>query len=48
VLYVPAYAFGLVPWRSVIWLVGFLATLAMIAAAFLHGGGSGPSAVNQG
>jgi uncharacterized MAPEG superfamily protein len=35
VLYVPAYAFGLVPWRSVIWLVGFAATLAMILAALL-------------
>ena len=35
VLYVPAYAFGLVPWRSVIWLAGFLATMAMIVAALL-------------
>ncbi|MCX7646928.1 MAG: MAPEG family protein [Rhodobacteraceae bacterium] len=35
VLYVPAYAFGLVPWRSVIWGAGFLATLAMIVAALL-------------
>lgn len=35
VLYVPAYAFGLVPWRSLIWLVGFLATMAMIAAALI-------------
>ena len=30
VLYVPAYALGLVPWRSVIWTIGFAATLAMI------------------
>ncbi|MGR3378128.1 MAPEG family protein [Salipiger abyssi] len=29
-LYLPAYAFGWVPWRSVIWLVGFVSTLAMI------------------
>ncbi|MBN2631311.1 MAG: MAPEG family protein [Rhodobacteraceae bacterium] len=35
VLYVPAYAFGLRPWRSVIWGVGFLATLIMIIAALL-------------
>ena len=35
VLYIPAYAFGLVPWRSVIWFVGFLATMAMIVASFL-------------
>lgn len=33
VLYVPAYAFGWVPWRSVIWSVGWLATLAMLLAA---------------
>ena len=35
VLYSPAYAFGLVPWRSVIWFVGFLATMAMIVASLL-------------
>ena len=33
VLYVPAYAFGLSPWRSLIWAVGFLATVAMLLAA---------------
>ena len=33
VLYVPAYAFGWTPWRSVIFGVGFLATLVMILAA---------------
>jgi len=32
-LYVPAYAFGWTPWRSVIWTVGFLATLLMLLAA---------------
>lgn len=32
-LYVPAYAFGWSPWRSVIFSVGFLATMIMIAAA---------------
>ena len=35
VLYVPAYAFGWTPWRSVLWGVGFLATMVMIAAALL-------------
>ena len=35
VLYVPAYAFGLVPWRSLIWAVGFLAMQAMIVASLL-------------
>lgn len=33
VVYVPAYAFGWVPWRSVIWMVGFTATMLMILAA---------------
>lgn len=33
ILYVPAYAWGWTPWRSVIWGVGFLATLTMILAA---------------
>jgi uncharacterized MAPEG superfamily protein len=32
-LYLPAYAFGWVPWRSYIFLTGLLATLAMILAA---------------
>jgi len=32
-LYVPAYAFGLTPWRSLIWSVGFLATVVMLLAA---------------
>jgi len=35
VLYVPAYAMGLRPWRSVVWMVGFAATLAMIVAALI-------------
>lgn len=35
VLYVPAYALGWTPGRSIIWGVGFLATLAMILAALL-------------
>lgn len=33
--YVPAYAFGLTPWRSVIWFVGFGATLAMLLIGLL-------------
>ncbi|WP_045319767.1 MAPEG family protein [Limimaricola cinnabarinus] len=35
ILYVPAYYFGLRPWRSLIWLVGFLATIAMIGLALV-------------
>jgi uncharacterized MAPEG superfamily protein len=35
VLYVPAYAFGLVPWRSVLFAIGLAATLAMVLAAIL-------------
>ena len=35
VLYVPAYALGLVPWRSAVWLVGWLATVAMMIVAVL-------------
>ena len=33
IFYVPAYAFGWSPWRSVIWGVGFLATMYIIFAA---------------
>ena len=33
VLYVPAYAFGWVPWRSYIWMIGFVATMLMMLAA---------------
>ncbi|MGV6850381.1 MAG: MAPEG family protein [Marinibacterium sp.] len=35
IAYVPAYAFGLNPWRSLIWFVGLVATLAMLIAALL-------------
>jgi len=35
VLYVPAYAYGLSPWRSLIWFFGFAATILMILAALL-------------
>jgi uncharacterized MAPEG superfamily protein len=35
VLYVPAYAFGLTPWRSVIWAAGFFATTLMLIAALI-------------
>ena len=35
ILYIPAYAFGLTPWRSVIWAVGFFATVTMLVAAVL-------------
>lgn len=33
ILYIPAYVFGLVPWRSLIWLVGLGATVTMLLAA---------------
>ncbi|NNE51936.1 MAG: MAPEG family protein [Sulfitobacter sp.] len=33
--YVPAYALGLRPWRSLIWFVGFLATVLMLIATLL-------------
>jgi len=35
VLYIPAYVFGLSPWRSLIWGLGFFATVAMIIAAMV-------------
>ncbi|WP_299905001.1 MAPEG family protein [uncultured Paracoccus sp.] len=35
VVYVPAYVFGWVPWRSAIWGAGFLATLLMIIASLI-------------
>ena len=34
-LYVPAYFFGLVPWRTYVWFVGFLAPIFMILAALV-------------
>lgn len=33
ILYIPAYALGLRPWRSVVWGIGFAATVTMIVAA---------------
>ena len=35
ILYVPCYAFGLTPWRSVVWSVGFGATTLMLLAALI-------------
>jgi uncharacterized MAPEG superfamily protein len=35
IAYIPAYAYGLTPWRSLIWGVGFLATMAMIVTSLL-------------
>ena len=35
VAYIPAYAFGLSPWRSFIWFAGFIATMLMIIGALL-------------
>jgi uncharacterized MAPEG superfamily protein len=33
ILYVPAYYYGWVPWRSLIWALGFLATVLMLLVA---------------
>lgn len=35
IAYVPAYALGWRPWRSIIWIVGFAATLVILIAALL-------------
>jgi len=35
IAYIPAYYFGLAPWRSLIWMVGFSATTFMLIAALL-------------
>ena len=35
ILYIPAYALGLAPWRSVIWGVGFIAILLLAGTALL-------------
>lgn len=35
ILYIPAYYFGLVPWRSLIWFVGFSATMLMLLSALI-------------
>ncbi|EEW24477.1 MAPEG family protein [Rhodobacter ferrooxidans] len=33
--YIPAYALGLAPWRSLIWSVGFFATVTLLVAALI-------------
>ena len=33
--YVPAYYFGLSPWRSLIWMAGFFATALMLVASLI-------------
>ena len=38
ILFIPAYAFGLVPWRSVVWGAGWIATLVMLLAAVFGAG----------
>lgn len=35
ILYVPAYVFGLTPWRSLIWFIGLAATTFMLLSAVL-------------
>ncbi len=34
-LYIPAYYYGWTPWRSLIWLAGFLATVLMLLLALV-------------
>ena len=35
VLYIPAYALGWSPWRSLIWFVGFAATMLMLLSTLI-------------
>ncbi|MGB1235621.1 MAG: MAPEG family protein [Planktomarina sp.] len=35
IAYVPAYYFGLTPWRSYVWFIGFGATIIMLIAALI-------------
>ena len=35
IAYVPAYAFGWVPWRSIIWFAGLLATVLMLTSTLV-------------
>lgn len=35
IVYIPAYAFGWVPWRSYIWFAGFFSTTLMFIAAMI-------------
>lgn len=35
ILYIPAYAYAWVPWRSVFWFVGFFATVIMLVASLV-------------
>jgi uncharacterized MAPEG superfamily protein len=35
ILYVPAYYFGLSPWRSLIWFTGLIATTLMILSSLI-------------
>ncbi|WP_299546590.1 MAPEG family protein [uncultured Tateyamaria sp.] len=39
ILYIPAYYFGLIPWRSLIWFTGFTATTLMLIAALIPSSG---------
>ena len=35
ILYIPAYYYGWTPWRSLIWFVGFLATIVILITALI-------------
>jgi len=39
IAYIPAYYFGLAPWRSLIWFVGFLAAPSMLIATLISSSG---------
>ncbi|MFC3226882.1 MAPEG family protein [Marinibaculum pumilum] len=39
IVYIPLYGFGVRWWRSVVWAVGFLATILMLIAGLLQGAG---------
>lgn len=35
VVYIPSYVFGWVPWRSIVWFVGLIATVVMLLSALI-------------
>ena len=43
IAYIPAYAYGLTPWRSLIWFVGLSATVLMILAVLFTSSSAVPA-----
>lgn len=35
IAYVPAYALGWQPWRSILWMIGFLSTMALVVLSLI-------------